>query len=308
MHLGLTPWNFKELSAKSLTEQACFAEALGYQSFWLPEFHFQQPALPDPLMSLASIAAGAEKIKLGVTSYLLTIRHPLLAAEQVATLDQLSNGRVILGVGRGYASEMFKAFDVDPKAKRTLFETRLEFMRRAWSGMPIALDKNGDGSITLDPLPVQQPYPPIWVAAFGPKALAQAGRLGMPYLASPVETLSALQTNLIIHSEAATEAGHDLIQARPIMRTIYISDRVAEIKHIREQLAQRNKSAFRDENANVEDWAIVGEHDYVVDKLARYKEVLNISHLIVSRLNLGGIEQTKPRDSLAKIADCAVEL
>ena len=105
MRLGLTPWIISgTVDAQSLSRQAALAENWGYESFWLPENHFTgDGAIPEPLMLLAGAAASTTKIRLATTSFLLTLRHPLQAAEQVAVLDQLSNGRVILGVGRGYA-------------------------------------------------------------------------------------------------------------------------------------------------------------------------------------------------------------
>ena len=149
MKLGVTPWDFADLSARSLTKQARAAETLGYDSFWLPENHFNQGAIPDPLMLLAAVAAGTDTIKLATTSYLLPLRHPLQAAEQVAVLDQLSGGRVILGIGRGYAPTMLQAFSVVPSQKRKLFERCLETMRTAWSGEPVTLD---DGvTFTMSP-------------------------------------------------------------------------------------------------------------------------------------------------------------
>ncbi|MCH8981725.1 LLM class flavin-dependent oxidoreductase, partial [candidate division KSB1 bacterium] len=110
MKLGITPWDFGDRTAAGLTRQAALAESFGYDSFWLPENHFNTNAIPDPLMLLASVAAGTAKIRLATTSYLLPLRNPLQAAEQVAVLDQLSEGRVTLGIGRGYAPTMLQAF------------------------------------------------------------------------------------------------------------------------------------------------------------------------------------------------------
>ncbi|GIS97567.1 MAG: hypothetical protein CM1200mP24_08510 [Gammaproteobacteria bacterium] len=185
MRLGLTPWIISgTVDAQTLSRQAALAENWGYESFWLPENHFTgDGAIPEPLMLLAGAAASTTKIRLATTSFLLTLRHPLQAAEQFAVLDQLSNGRVILGVGRGYAPDMLAAFNVPAKDKRQIFKTVLDTMRRAWTGEPITMEGSSK-PVTISPLPFQKPYPPIWVAAFGPKALRQAGMLGMPYLAS----------------------------------------------------------------------------------------------------------------------------
>ena len=73
LHVGITPWDFSSLSAKNLVNQAVFVEDLGYDSFWLPENHFGENAIPDPLSLLAAISGVTSKIKLGTTSYLLTL-------------------------------------------------------------------------------------------------------------------------------------------------------------------------------------------------------------------------------------------
>ena len=144
MRLGLTPWIISgTVDAQTLSRQAALAENWGYESFWLPENHFGQGnSIPAPL------AASTTKIRLATTSFLLTLRHPLQAAEQVAVLDQLSNGRVILGVGRGYAPDMLAAFNVPAKDKREIFKTVLDTMRRAWTGEPITM-KGSSEPVTI---------------------------------------------------------------------------------------------------------------------------------------------------------------
>ena len=296
MHIGLTPWDFQDRSAKSLVRQAEIGESLGYQSFWLPESHFTPNAIPDPLMLLAAAAGATERIRLGTTSYLLPMRNPLLAAEQVAVLDQLSGGRVLLGVGRGYASATLRAFDVAPKEKRERFEANLQTMLRAWSGTPLSVDGAAD-AIALDPLPAQRPHPPIWVAAFGPKALAQAGRLGLPYLASPMETLADLGSNLALHGQAAAAAGHGEIEVRPIMRCVFVGRRRREIEAVRTRLSEAGRPRQGD-GAAVDDWALVGDRSYVAAKLAEYREGLRPTHLVATRLRIGGIEQQRLLESI----------
>ena len=301
MHLGLTPWDFSDRSAASLARQAQFAESLGYESFWLPESHFIADAIPDPLMLLAAVAAGTERMLLATTSYLIPLRNPLQAAEQVAVLDRLSNGRVVLGVGRGYATAMLRAFDVAPREKRELFERNLELMVCAWSGAAVQVGTAG-AAVVLDPLPVQQPHPPVWVAAFGPKALAQAGRLGLPYLASPMETLEDLRTNLAVHGEAARSAGHDEVAVRPIMRTSFIGRSAREVDELKSRLGAAGRPG-RDDTARVDDWAIVGDRGFVAAKFHEYRETLGVTHMVVTRLRIGGIEERRLRESVADIAE-----
>ncbi|MCZ6642942.1 MAG: LLM class flavin-dependent oxidoreductase [Gammaproteobacteria bacterium] len=305
MKLGITPWDFTDRTARGLTRQARTAESLGYDSFWLPENHFNANAIPDPLMLLAAVAAGTEKIRLATTSYLLPLRNPLQAAEQVAVLDRLSEGRVTLGVGRGYATTMLKAFNVVPSEKRKLFEWCLQVMQQAWSGEPVSL-REGDEPVILDPLPVQKPHPPIWVAAFGPKALAQAGRLGLPYLASPVESLATLETNYVRHTHAAIEAGHAELKTVPIMRTVFVAKNTSESNALRERIHEEaQKSGRLEENASIDDWSIVGDEAYVRDKFDEYQERLRVSHLVATRLRIPGVDKSTLQRSVEKVAEIA---
>ena len=295
MHLGLTPWNFTNTSARSLQAQAVRAEAMGYESFWLPENHFNAGAIPDPLMLLAGVAAATSTIRLATTSYLLTLRHPLQAAEQVAVLDNMSEGRVLLGVGRGFAPDMLRAFNVVPKEKRKVFEASLEVMRRAWSGDAVPV---GEGSsVVLDPLPVQKPHPPIWVAAFGPKALTQAGRLGLPYLASPMETLGVLEENHAVHRAAQEERVAEV----PLMRTVYIARNNRQARDVREALAKVDRPRTGDA-PEVDDWAIVGEQAAVQDRLVEYQERLGMTHLVATRLRIKGFDHAELERSLETLA------
>lgn len=303
MRLGVTPWNFSDRSARGLTGQALHAQRLGYDSFWLPENHFNPGAIPDPLMLLAAVAAGTETIRLATTSYLLPLRNPLLAAEQVAVLDQLSGGRVTLGIGRGYAPAMLRAFDVRPSEKRQLFERSLALMQQAWRGDPVALD-DGETTVTLDPLPVQRPHPPLWVAAFGPKALAQAGRLGLPYLASPVETLETLEANYRRHGEAAVEAGHAPEDTVPVMRTVFVSSSRSETRELLERMTlEAERSGRLAPGAEAHEWTIVGDDHFVRDRIVEYRERLGLNHLIVTRLRLGGVDEGALQASIGRVAD-----
>ena len=305
MHLGLTPWRISgRVDAHALARQAALAENWGYRSFWLPESHFSgDAAIPDPLMMLAAVSGRTRTIRLATTSYLLPLRHPLQAAEQVAVLDRLSGGRVILGVGRGYQPTMFDAFEVSRKDKRRLFESCLATMQRAWRGEAVG----GDSSeVRLSPLPVQEPHPPVWIAAFGPKALVQAGRLGLPYLASPVEPLGRLLENYRRHAEACDAADVPRPAEVPIMRTLFVSDDRRLVARVRDLLgvAARRLAVGGRPGVSLEadDWAIVGDPAAVADKVAAYEETLGMTHLVVTRLRIGGVESAVLEQSVRTAA------
>lgn len=295
LQLGLTPWIVSGMAdAATLARQGELAESWGYESFWLPENHFGgEGAIPEPLMLLAAVAARTRTLRLATTSYLLPLRNPLQAAEQVAVLDRLSGGRVTLGVGRGYSSQLLGAFSVAPKDKRRIFEWCLDHMVRAWRGEPVALTEGAE-PVTVAPLPVQKPHPPIWVAAFGPKALAQAGRLGAPYLASPMEPLDRLRDNYRRHVEACEEAGQPAPPEVPVMRSCFVSADARLIARVRDGLeAQARRMAAESDgrmarrfSTDVDDWALVGEPAAVRDRVALYREELGMTHLVVTRLRI----------------------
>ena len=358
LHIGVTAWDMGlPGTAEQFARQAERAEALGLDSFWLPEFHFDEGVpLPQPLLPLAAVAARTRRLRIGTGSYLLPIRHPVQAAEEVAVLDRLSAGRVILGVGRGYRAGLFDAFDVAAKEKRDRFERALDAMVAAWAGEPVGWeeeagvspaeppDGSGDGPasgrrsgasrgegtdegrkrgmaletettprrrpVRLVPRPVQEPHPPIWIAAFGPRALEQAGRLGLPYFASPIESMEALAGNFARFREAWAAVGTAAPAETPIMRTAFISRDRARLRAARERLAEQAASLARSpvgairRGAGVrpEDWALVGEPEAVRDRIEDYRERFAMTHLVASRTRLPGLEPGDFERSLEHLA------
>ena len=212
---------------------------------------------------------------------------------------------------------MFRAFGVSIKEKRQRFEQALELMIRAWRGEPIPVENTATEGIIktviLSPLPMQYPHPPIWVAAFGPKALAQAGHLGLPYIASPVESLDALDKNLSCYRKALIGAEHSPHQVIPIMRTTFISDKGTRVREVKATLAETahpltkigTGALGQADQIQVEDWALVGEPNQIAEKIAEYRERLGMSHLIAIRTRLSSVktnEMVRSLEHLAKIA------
>ena len=306
LRLGVTPWHISSaMDANALCTQAELAEQCGYHSFWLPESHFAGPtSVPEPIVLLAAVAARTTTIKLGTTSYLLPIRNALQAAEQVAVLDQLSGGRLILGLGRGYQSNMLDAFDVKPEHKRELLERNLVAMKAAWAGGVVGSEAVG---AVMSPLPLQQPHPPIWMAAFGPKALAQAGKMGAPYLASPMESLPQLEKNYDLYNTALDQHQQSRPSEIALMRTVFISNDKALCEQTTRGLEQL-ASTLKLGNTSMQKSWIVGNAEEVASEIQHYRERLGMNYLIVARPRIKGLDPQCCEQSMRALAELVARL
>jgi alkanesulfonate monooxygenase SsuD/methylene tetrahydromethanopterin reductase-like flavin-dependent oxidoreductase (luciferase family) len=184
-------------------EQAAHAEELGFESVWPVEQHFdpELSILPSPLLLLAALAERTRNLRLGIAIVLLPLWHPLRIAEEIATLDVLSNGRVEFGVGRGSLPEHFKGFGIAQSESRERFLEALDIIRLAWTSEKVSYGGRffQIGEVAVVPKPVQQPYPPIRVAANSPDTFEMMGQLGLPiFVASQVNPVARIREYLPI--------------------------------------------------------------------------------------------------------------
>jgi alkanesulfonate monooxygenase SsuD/methylene tetrahydromethanopterin reductase-like flavin-dependent oxidoreductase (luciferase family) len=194
-------------------EQAAHAEALGFESVWPVEQHFdpELSILPSPLLLLAALAERTRNLRLGIAIVLLPLSHPIRVAEEIATLDVLSNGRVEFGIGRGSLPEHFKGYGILQSESRERFLEALDVIRQAWTHERISHQGRffQIGQVAVVPKPVQQPYPPIRVAANSPDTFEFMGQLGLPiFVASQVNPFSRIREYLPVYRAARAAAGH----------------------------------------------------------------------------------------------------
>jgi alkanesulfonate monooxygenase SsuD/methylene tetrahydromethanopterin reductase-like flavin-dependent oxidoreductase (luciferase family) len=158
------------------------AEALGYVSTFLVEHHFSGwNQVAATLMLQACVATRTSTLRLGTGVMVLPWHNPVLLAEQVATLDVLSDGRVDLGVGKGYRYSEFRGFGIDQREADARFTEALEVVLRAWTTRERFShhDRYWDfDDIVVEPRPVQSPHPPIWVAAASEASVRRAADHG----------------------------------------------------------------------------------------------------------------------------------
>jgi alkanesulfonate monooxygenase SsuD/methylene tetrahydromethanopterin reductase-like flavin-dependent oxidoreductase (luciferase family) len=162
-------------------EEAVLAEELGYDHVWTTEHHFYDDAWsPSLLPILAAIAQRTSRIRLGTFIIILPFHHPVRVAEDAATVDILSKGRLDLGLGQGYVVSEFESFRIPRRERAARLEEGSELIRRCFT------EENFSSSgkfypmenVNLTPKPVQKPYPPIWIAAMAEKSVTRAARLG----------------------------------------------------------------------------------------------------------------------------------
>lgn len=191
-----------------------YAETLGYDSYLIAEHHFHEYGLvsnPAPVLSAA--AQRTSKIRLGPGISVLPFRNPFQVAEDYALVDQLSNGRLLMGVGSGYLKHEYEGFALDGSDKRERFDGGLDILRRAWAGETITHQSDwfNCANAKLQLLPVQQPHPPIHIAVIRREAAYYVGRQNNGVIMVPYATVDRLEEigGLIAEYEKGrAEGGH----------------------------------------------------------------------------------------------------
>jgi probable F420-dependent oxidoreductase len=188
MKFGIAVPNFGlYANREQILEISALAEELRYDSLWVSD-HIVIPAshkvfgdtFHDPLVTLAYIAAGTDKLELGTSVMVLPYRNPLVLGKMVSTLDTLSRGRVILGVGTGWMEGEFEALGVNFKERGKVTDEYIEIMKELWTSENP--EYNGDylefSNIKFLPKPERKPHPPIWVGGESAGAMKRAVKYG----------------------------------------------------------------------------------------------------------------------------------
>ena len=197
-----------------ILDEALYAEEVGLHSAWIGEHHFSTlGVLSCPDLVLAHVAARTKKIRLAPAVTVLPLHHPIRVAEQWATLDLLSGGRVDFAAGRGYDRREYAPFHVSFEDNQAIFEEGMGIVRRLWeSDEPISHQGKHYqfDDVAITPKPVQRPIP-AYVAAFSRPSIELAGRLGCNLIVAPFAaalTFGGLQQMADVYHEACARHGH----------------------------------------------------------------------------------------------------
>ena len=187
------------------------AEALGYDSGWVQEQVLGTAATLDPIPLLSYAAAVTQHMKLGTSVMLTVLRNPVTLAKSLASLDQLSQGRLILGVGLGGYADIYSAFGMSRKGRTQRFEEGIELMKRLWTQDKV----NFEGRFwqlegqSINPRPLQNPHPPIWFGTRSVQALKRAVRMGDGWMGAGATPIQAFKEEVKLVRQLLEEDGRD---------------------------------------------------------------------------------------------------
>lgn len=190
------------------------AESLGVESVWLAEYHFNPGRiLSAPIAILSAIAARTRRIRLGTAVNILPLANPVRTAEEVATLDHISQGRLEFGVGRGTFPNVHEGYNVPFAESRGRFEESLEIILKAWTTDSFSFEGEHYQckDVSIVPKPFQKPHPPIRIGITSAETFPIIGRMGYPIIINPsrVFGLSELAPYIQQYRQAWHAAGHE---------------------------------------------------------------------------------------------------
>ncbi|QJY49628.1 LLM class flavin-dependent oxidoreductase [Pseudonocardia broussonetiae] len=160
---------------------AVAAEEAGFDSFWVTEHHgLPDGYLPSPLVLAAALSSVTSRIALGTGVLLAPLHHPVRLAEDAAVVDRLSSGRLLLGLGIGYAEHEYRNFGVDPATRGARLDALVTALRDAWTGEPFDSPALGLSGVRVTPTPTG--HLPVWIGGYAPNAVRRAGLLADGHL------------------------------------------------------------------------------------------------------------------------------
>ena len=190
------------------------AEDSGSEGVWLAEYHFDpgRSVLSAPVTVAGAVAARTKKVKIGLAVHVLPLRNPVQIAEEIATLDHLSDGRLDFGIGRAAFPRIYQGYGFDYSESRDRFDECLEIILRSWTEERFSFKGKfyQYDDLCVVPKPLQKPHPPIRIGATSEDTFELVGRMGYPIFINPsrVTTLLDLKPLVAEFHQAREKAGH----------------------------------------------------------------------------------------------------
>jgi alkanesulfonate monooxygenase SsuD/methylene tetrahydromethanopterin reductase-like flavin-dependent oxidoreductase (luciferase family) len=320
--LPCAPWQSERERYGDTMAQIEHGDRLGFDTAWLAELHFfpEFSVMSSPLIVAAAAAQRTHQIRLGMAVSLLPLSDPIRSAEDAATVDILSNGRLVFGVGRGTNPLHYGGFNIPMEESRDRFTEALDVVTQAWTLERV----NYEGKyyrvkdVAVYPKPIQKPHPPIRIATNSSDTFPLAGRLGYPMFSSLVVVpLPRFRKDIAVYWQTFEEAGHQRTGDEvALLFPVYVAETEAEaltvprdsIMHYFNVLGHRMvagdavlDAATRERNKEMrarlqaltfeevrESVAIIGTREHCIERITWLREEFHLSELICW-FNPGGL-------------------
>ena len=302
-------------------EQVRLARAVGFTSVWASQHYLSDPfTYFQPIPTLARVAAEAPGMTLGTGCLLLPLHHPVEIAEQLATLDVITAGRFVFGVGLGYRDVENEAMGLNPKERVGRLVEGLEVIERLWNGEPVTYHGTHFRlrEVRISMRPLQQPRPPVWLAANADAGVRRAARLGDTWLMNPHATLSTLERQQALFRSTRRDLGRPAATETPLIKECYVAPEPStafaesaaflDAKYRAYRRWEQDKALPPGESfaESFEELArdrfVIGDPAGVAEEIARYRERLGVTTLIF-RLQWPGMDQAKVLRSIRLLGE-----
>ena len=271
---------------REFVERNVEAESLGYHSTFLVEHHFTGfGQVSATLNLLAWIGARTTSLRLGTAVIVLPWHNPVLLAEQIATLDLLSNGRVDAGVGKGYRMKEFEGFSISMDEADARFEECLEVMLKAWTS-DTPWSHQGTywqyNEVVVEPPSTQKPHPQIWMGAGSPRSVKQVAQLGFNMLLGQFDSFEMIAEEVVLFKSEVESLGRVFDpMSVAVARSVNLVDSTAEYDQALEsRMAARRRTQnlalrpdFQDTRDSAEAGTIYGSPDQVSEKIQALHDI-----------------------------------
>ena len=324
-----------------LVTQACFAETAGFDGIWLTEHNFTgESVYCDPIPFASVVAARTSRIRIGFAVIQLALRHPIRLATELALLDNLSNGRLDVGVGHGtnFNEYEFVGYGLRSNDSRERAAETLEVMLRAWTEAPV--DHRGKfyqlSLPELRPRPRQRPHPPIWRAVSSSASVRECGRIGAPILIARIP-VARVPERLALYERGLAESGLGAAACRrlrddaALWRFVHVAESQAQAedelaaalihtrRHMVDARTTLNPADFRVDAERVNPWndprvshedgvryslahsALYGTPERVADLVAELRDA-GVHH-VLCQLSHGYLPHTRIMESMRAIGE-----
>lgn len=298
-----------------LVEQVRIARQSGFRSLLFPHHYLTAPLqMLQIAPMMAYLLREAEGMTIGGNILLLPLQNPVHVAEEAATMDVLSGGKFILGVGLGYREGEFEAMGISLKERAARFTESIDLMRRLWTedkvthhGRFYSVTEHG---ISLKP--VQAGGPPVWIAGLVEAAVKRAARIGDAWLIANATTLGATEPLMKVYRETLAGLGKTVTEF-PIARECYVgANHKTAMDECRAALEYKYNSyaawgmesptAHMSFEEVARDRFIIGDRVFVKEEIARWEEKLGVNHMIM-RVQWPGLPQEQVLGSIRRLGE-----